>query len=183
MEKRTLHLTFDGAPNPPGTLNILEVLSRHKVKGTFFMEGHRMKEHADLVRRIRQEGHSVGNHSFSHTEFDRLTLEECLREVEDTDALFLEILGEPVQLFRPPSGILGEEVRKVLEDRGYRISLWSFSIRDWEGPDAAAVANRVLAGAHPDGIMVMHDRVEWNPEALDIVIPELKNQGYTFTAL
>ncbi|MFW5942713.1 MAG: polysaccharide deacetylase family protein, partial [Chloroflexota bacterium] len=144
MPQKRFYLTFDGAPNPPGTDNILQVLARHDVPAAFFMEGRRLETEADCARRVRDAGHDVGNHTYNHPTFDTISLEECLEEVTRTDDILEAKLGRRPTLLRPPFGALTPETEQALLDRGYIIVLWSYSIRDWEGPDAGAIAQRLL---------------------------------------
>lgn len=180
MTEKRFYLTFDGAPNPPGTDNILQVLARHDAPAAFFMEGRRLETQAGCARRVRDAGHDVGNHTYNHPTFDTISLEECLEEVTRTDDILEAELGQRPTLLRPPFGTLTAETEQALLNRGYTIVLWSYSIRDWEGPDAGAIAQRLLQQARDQAIVVFHDRVPWNPAALDIVIPALRDQGYTF---
>ncbi|HEY3316637.1 MAG TPA: polysaccharide deacetylase family protein [Bacillota bacterium] len=173
-------LTFDGAPNPPGTVDVLEALRRHSVKATFFMEGHRLEKEASTALRVKAEGHEIGNHSYSHPMFDEIDLDVARMEIEHTDRLLREKVGVETRWFRPPAGQLNDRVRDFIRDLGYDIALWSFSIKDWEGPGPTEVAGRVLAQARPDSICVFHDRIPWVPETLDIVIPELRRRGFRF---
>jgi peptidoglycan-N-acetylglucosamine deacetylase len=177
---KNFFLTFDGAPNPPGTDNILEVLRKHGVKGTFFMEGRRLEDHSECARRVLASGHDVGNHSYNHPEFDKISLEECLDEVRKTEAILFEKIGIKPVLLRPPAGILTSFVEETFLGLGYTLVLWSYSIKDWEGPDSASIASRVLHQARDNAIVVFHDRIPWIPEALEIIIPTLQRAGYSF---
>ncbi|HSM56299.1 MAG TPA: polysaccharide deacetylase family protein [Candidatus Sulfomarinibacteraceae bacterium] len=180
MCEKRFYLTFDGAPNPPGTDKILQVLAHHAVPAAFFMEGRRLETEAECARRVRDAGHDVGNHTYNHPTFDAISLAECLEEVTRTDDILEAELGRRPTLLRPPFGILTPATQQVLLERGYTIVLWSVSIRDWEGPDAGAIAQRLLQQVRDGAIVVFHDHVPWNPDALDIVIPALRDQGYTF---
>jgi len=180
MNERPIYLTFDGAPNPPATDRLLAALDRHNAKATFFMEGKRLEKEADCARRVVAAGHDVGNHSYNHPLFDTISIEECIREVEMTQEIMHRELGFYPTLLRPPAGNLTEEVEKLFLSRGFDIVLWSYSIRDWEGPDAKAVSERILSQAFPGAIIACHDRVEWLPQTLDIIIPALRAEGYRF---
>lgn len=180
MAAKTFYLSFDGAPNPPGTDNVLAALARHEVKAAFFMEGRRLEDQAECARRVLAAGHDIGNHSYNHPEFDTVPLEVCIEEVEKTDQILFEKLGIQTRLLRPPAGRLTPQVEREFLRRGYDIVLWSYSIKDWIGPAAAAVAERVLSQARDQAIIVFHDRVEWVPQTLDFIIPRLKEQGYQF---
>jgi len=177
---KSFYLTFDGAPNPPGTDNILEVLATHEVMATFFMEGHRLEGSAECAVRVLEAGHDVGNHTFSHQEFKDMPLESVLKDLEQADDVLYEKLGIRPRYCRPPFGTLTAEAESAILDLGYTIVLWSYSNRDWETPDADVLAERILNGLRDEAIIVMHDRVTWVPETLEIIIPAIRSQGYEF---
>ncbi len=167
-------------PLPPGTDDVLTALARHDVTATFFMEGWRLEGEAECARRVVDAGHLIGNHSYSHSNFDELTPDVALDEVRQADEIITAATGVASALFRPPWGRLDPEVTAAVLDAGYDIVLWNCSIRDWEGPDAGAVASRILDTARDGAIVALHDRVTWNPDVLDRVIPHLRGQGYDF---
>jgi peptidoglycan/xylan/chitin deacetylase (PgdA/CDA1 family) len=110
MESKTFYLTFDGAPNPPGTERILEVLAKHCIQATFFIEGKRLENEEECGRRILQGGHDIGNHSYTHPDFDSVPIEICMEEVNKTDQILAEKLGVKTKYLRPPSGKMTKEV-------------------------------------------------------------------------
>lgn len=180
MEK-ILHLTFDGAPHPPKTQKLLEVCDEFDVKATFFMEGHRLEKEPDTARLIVEAGHSVGNHSYSHRDMLDLSMEDCIEEIVKTDDLIAQELHLRTCLVRPPNGHISEEFAEYLKAHGKKVVVWNISVKDWTGPDAEALAKRTLALlTKPDITMVFHDFVDWNPDALRLIIPEAKKMGYTF---
>jgi len=187
MERiRKLALTFDGAPNPPATLNVLAKLDEHGVKGTFFMEGHRIEKEPDTAREVKRRGHEIGNHSYSHPMLDQIPLEEARVEIEKTDALLREVVGVETKLVRPPAGALNHELAAMLICMGYEIALWSpmVPIYDWAGPDAAAICRRILSNVGDENtVLVFHDRVEFVPDVLDTIIPVLRDKGFTFVTM
>ncbi len=181
MAEKIFHLTFDGAVDPPGTLQILEQLDRYGIKATFFVEGHRIAGHEDTLKDMIKAGHHLGNHSFNHPSFNTLTLEQCREEVRLCDEALVNALGLHTKLLRPPCGHLQEDQRKLFEEMGYEIYLWTISNKDWLGPNAAAVAQRTLDLAHDDKVIaVYHDFLETTAETLSIVLPQLLDRGYRF---
>ena len=180
MKEKAFYLSFDGSPNPPATDRLLRTLQCHAVSATFFMEGRRLETEAECARRVLAAGHDVGNHSYNHLEFDSISIEECIREVEMTQQIMHRELGFYPNMLRPPGGFLTEEVERTLLAKGFDIILWSYSVRDWEGPDAEAVSKRIISHAVPGAIVACHDRVAWLTETLDIVIPHLRRDGYVF---
>lgn len=179
-EMRSFYLSFDGSPNPPATDTLVQALDSYKIKATFFMEGRRLENEAECARRVQAAGHDIGNHSYNHPEFDKIPIEECIREVDLTQDIIFKNLGFNPKLLRPPAGLLTENVRNTFLERGFDIVLWSYSVRDWEGPDAHSVSRRILSQAHPGAIIALHDKTEWLIEILAIIIPELTRQGYQF---
>ena len=180
MSPKPFYLTFDGSPNPPATDRLLAKLSSFNIKATFFMEGHRLEKESDCARRVLEAGHDIGNHSYHHPEFDKISLQECITEVEMTHEIIFKKLGFYPTLLRPPTGILTQEVEETFLTKGYDIILWSYSVKDWEGPDANAVSERILHQAVPGAIIACHDKVEWLTQTLDIIIPALSLEGYLF---
>jgi peptidoglycan/xylan/chitin deacetylase (PgdA/CDA1 family) len=180
VEKK-FFLTFDGAPNPPQTDVLLERLARYEIKATFFMEGWRLENEPDCGKRVLAGGHALGNHSFSHPDFSGLNFEEQKEEILRCGGVLQKVLGVKTKFVRPPWGKIADETREWLAREGYSLILWDYSVKDWEGPDARAIAGRILDGLKADhAVIVIHDRVEWNPEVLDIIVPEIKKRGYTF---
>lgn len=177
---KVFYLSFDGSPNSPATDRLLNCLSNYGILATFFMEGRRLETEADCARRVQAAGHDIGNHSYNHPEFDKIPIQECIREVAFTQAIIHKELGFFPTLLRPPAGLLTKEVEETFLALGFDIVLWSYSVRDWEGPDAKSVSQRILSQAVPGAIIALHDHTEWLIEILDIVIPELKKKKYTF---
>jgi peptidoglycan/xylan/chitin deacetylase (PgdA/CDA1 family) len=177
---KTFYLSFDGSPNPPATDRLLNCLSNYGIPATFFMEGRRLETEAECARRVRVAGHDIGNHSYNHPEFDRIPIQECIREVALTQAIIQKELGFFPTLLRPPAGLLTKEVEDTFLALGFDIVLWSYSVRDWEGPDAKSVSQRILSQAVPGAIIALHDRTEWLIEILEIIIPQLKSDGFQF---
>lgn len=180
VENKAFYLSFDGSPNPPATDRLLNRLSNYGILATFFMEGRRLETEADCARRVQSAGHDIGNHSYNHPEFDKIPIQECIREVAFTQAIIHKELGFFPTLLRPPAGLLTKEVEDTFLALGFDIVLWSYSVRDWEGPDAKSVAHRILSQAIPGAIIALHDKTDWLIEILEIIIPKLTLDGYTF---
>jgi peptidoglycan/xylan/chitin deacetylase (PgdA/CDA1 family) len=177
---KNFYLSFDGSPNPPATDRLLNCLAAYDIKATFFMEGRRLEIEADCARRVQKAGHDIGNHSYNHPEFDKIPIQEAIIEVELTQQIIFRELGFYPTLLRPPAGLLTQIVEETFLSIGFDIVLWSYSVRDWEGPDAKAVTQRILSQAMPGAIIALHDRTEWLIEILDNIIPALRSKGYQF---
>ncbi len=182
-QDKRFYLTFDGAPHPPKTDRLLEKLAQHGIPATFFMEGKRVDDEPDCARRVQAAGHAIGNHSYTHPDFSTLSLSACEEEIQKAQAALSRHLGFTAKLLRPPFGKIQPEVLEHFEKQGFTIVLWDYSIKDWEGPSAEAIAQRVLSQLSAnEAVIVMHDRVEWNPDVLDIIVPEIQRRGYRFLA-
>jgi peptidoglycan/xylan/chitin deacetylase (PgdA/CDA1 family) len=145
------------------------------------MEGKRLEQEPACGRRVLAAGHAIGNHSYSHPDFSLLTAEEQIAEMLRGGRVISEILGVRTPLARPPFGILAEAAGEQLRAAGYTLVLWDYSVKDWEGPDAPSVADRVLGQLRAEeATIVLHDHVDLNPDVLDIIIPGIKNRGYSF---
>ena len=147
-----LHLTFDDGPDPAWTPALLDILGRHQARATFFELGAKAAEHPDLVAAVRSRGHTIGNHSWSHPEFTRIGLAAVRDQVARTDAA----LGTP-PCVRPPFGSLTASIRGALEASGKHVVMWDVDTRDWSLPGAPAIAERIVAGARPGAIILLHD--------------------------
>ncbi|MEL7608443.1 MAG: polysaccharide deacetylase family protein [Bacillota bacterium] len=184
--KKRMALTFDGAPNPPGTINVLNTLAKHNIKGSFFMEGHRLEKELATAEMVRDQGHTIGNHSFSHPMFDQIGIEQAREEILKTDQLLRDRLGVNTKYFRPPAGQLNYEIVAEILQMGFDIVVWSrdIPVYDWAGPTAEKVAERIVSNAASDqAIIVFHDRVELVPAVLDMIIPALSEKGYEFVTI
>jgi peptidoglycan/xylan/chitin deacetylase (PgdA/CDA1 family) len=142
-----------------------------------------VEKEAACGQRVVAGGHVVGNHTFSHKRFDEVDAEFALTDVQRADQALQTQLGVKTNLLRPPWGEMAPETEQRLLAQGYAIVGWTISVRDWEGPDAAAVVDRILAGAHPGGIVALHDHVEWTADVVDLVIPRLLALGYDLCAM
>ncbi len=178
---KIFYLTFDGAVDPPHTLDILEQLERYDIRATFFVEGHRIAGHEQTLREMIATGHHLGNHSFTHPDFSTLSLPQCQEEIRRCDEALYQATGLRTKLLRPPCGILLPEQRKCFEDMGYKISLWSISVKDWLGPDADAVVQRTIDLAREEQVVaVYHDFMETTAETVKKIVPQLLDKGYRF---
>lgn len=180
-------LTFDDGPDPRFTPQILDVLKGYNVKATFFLMGTRAEAYPELVQRIIDEGHIIGNHTYWHPNLvergDIPTLENEVNRTEDTLA---EQIGYRTKLFRAPYGFLNNELVEKLQDMNYSVVGWSVDSLDWQEAAPEVISYNVLSNIHPGGIILMHDGAEWEGdrtntiEALRQLIPTLKDEGMEF---
>ena len=185
---RCVALTFDDGPDPRYTPQVLDILKSHGVKATFFLVGRHVEQYPGIARRIAEEGHSIGNHSYSHLNMILLSRNRAISEIERSEAAILKATGERPYLFRPPRGLGGPSVIELLRERKYTMVLWSLSSRDWIEPSYREIVSTVLRNVKNGDIILFHDSGsvieaqggsrENTVRALPIIISELKKRGY-----
>jgi len=156
-------LTFDDGPNPEWTPRLLDVLARHEVKATFFMLGKFAAVHKELVRRVAAEGHTVGDHSWSHPKLSKCSAMRIKDELKQTKEALEQILGARVRFFRPPFGARRPAVFRIARELGLEPVLWNAMTNDWVELSAekiaATLSGRVVALTRRGFAMniVLHD--------------------------
>lgn len=181
-------LTFDDGPDQMITPKILKVLKEHDIKATFFILGNRAKANPDLVKRIAEDGHAIGNHSWSHPNFDDISMDEALKEIEDTQEVLEDAIGYRTSLFRPPYGALSENKLDQIHQMNLAVVNWTVDTMDWSGNSSEEILKLVHEQLNPGGIVLQHTANGTNHlantiEALKQMIPELKAEGYSFVTV
>ncbi len=182
-------LTFDDVPDPRFTPQILDVLRKYRVKATFFIVGNRAAKHPALVKRIVREGHSIGNHSYSHPQFPKLGMRQFRSQIIRTERIIGRITGFRPRLIRPPYGEITEQQLKWAEARGYKLVNWNVDSLDWKGLSRAQVKRNILSHAGKGSIILQHggggtgSNLRGTIEALPDVIETLRRKGYTFVTV
>ena len=181
---RIVRLTFDDGPVRANTPRVLNVLSNHRVKATFFVIGKRARRYPRLVKREYRQGHSVQNHTYTHSDLTTLGNAEIKRELRATNRA-IKAAGVPrPHRFRPSHGITNARVRSVGDCLSLIQSLWSVDPRDWANPPASVICRRVVSNVRPGSIVLLHDGSGVNTEeALPCIIKRLRAQGYRFGKL
>ncbi|XID95759.1 polysaccharide deacetylase family protein [Paenibacillaceae bacterium WGS1546] len=153
---RKVALTFDDVPDPRFTPQVLDVLKEKGVKATFFVVGSRAKKHPELVSRMRREGHNVGNHSYNHPDFSKLSLREVREQIRRAEAVISGILGFKPRLVRPPYGEVVPEQLEWAREQGYTMVNWDVDSADWRQLSAEAVFRNVTRSVRPGSVVLMH---------------------------
>jgi Predicted xylanase/chitin deacetylase len=173
-------LSFDDGPNAAVTPRVLDILASEHVKATFFLIGKHVPGNEPLLRRMHDEGHEIGNHSWDHPDFTTLTPGQMDNELATTQQVIANA-GVPLpHLFRPPYGAVNDIVRS--HAAGMAIVRWDIDPADWEVLDAGKVQQAILAQARPGGIILMHDIYPSTADALMPVIEQLKGH-YQFVTV
>ncbi|HHX37896.1 MAG TPA: polysaccharide deacetylase family protein [Clostridiaceae bacterium] len=172
-----ISLTFDDGPRPDTTGPLLDVLKAYDVKATFCMVGWRVQGNEALVKRIVDEGHLLCNHSWDHPDLTSLTDEEVIKQIADTDAVLYNATGFKSPIIRPPYGAYDDRVTTLVDKP---VLMWNLDTRDWESRDVDAIIEKVNNEIKPGDCLLFHDIYDTTVESVRILIPTLKDKGYTF---
>ena len=183
--RKVLYLTFDAGYENGSTEKILDVLKAQQVPAAFFLVGNYMEKNADLVRRMVEEGHIVGNHTMHHYDMSKLTEQSAFaKELKDLEILFHEITGKEMpKFYRPPQGLYSEENLKMAKDLGYKTVFWSLAYVDWNNDDQPSreeALGKLIPRTHPGAVVLLHSTSKTNAEILEELIGKWKEEGYTF---
>ena len=179
-ETKYVALTFDDGPKEGTTDLLLDGLRQRGAAATFFVVGEQAVLHTDLLRRMKAEGHQVGNHTWSHIRLEGSAPEERAAEIEQLDALLTEVLGEGTYWLRPPYGMVSPGTEKEI---AVPMVKWSVDPRDWESRDRKKVIAEVLANTEPNSIVLLHDIYPTTVEAALEIVDVLQAQGYVFVTV
>ncbi|GAA0120852.1 MAG: delta-lactam-biosynthetic de-N-acetylase [Clostridium argentinense] len=188
-DEKVIYLTFDEGYENGYTAKILDILKDNDVKAIFFVTSPYIRDNPDLIKRMVDEGHIVGNHSNTHPSMPTVTGDETKfnNEFKDVEDKFKEVTGEDMpKFFRPPMGEYSEKSLAMTKNLGYKTIFWSFAYHDWDKnnqPNPDTAKQTILNGIHNGSIMLVHAVSKTNTEILDEVIKEIKAQGYEFKLL
>jgi polysaccharide deacetylase family sporulation protein PdaB len=178
IKEKKLAISFDAAWGADCTPTLLKILKENNIKTTFFLTGIWVEEYPEMVKTIAEAGHELGNHSNTHPHCNALSKEEFLKELKDNEQMIYDLTTKRTRLFRPPFGEYNDINIKAARDNGYEVIQWSVDSLDWQEQGVEAVVDRVVKNAHPGAIVLFHNNAKYTPEALPIILKELKKQGY-----
>lgn len=189
-EKRVA-LTFDDGPNPPYTLQILDILSRHDVEATFFLIGKNVEKYPEVAREIVERGHRVGNHSFTHPDLLKMNAEQIAWEIDATTEIIERETGIRPTLFRPPHGFKDPVVLDKARERKLHVVQWTLIARDWKNPGVEQIADRIVSRIQNGSIILLHDGDgivnggdrSQTVAATEMIITQLQKAGYSFVTV
>jgi peptidoglycan-N-acetylmuramic acid deacetylase len=186
--QKVIYLTFDAGYENGCTAKILDTLKAHNAPAAFFLVGNYMEQNADLVRRMVNDGHIVGNHTMHHYDMSKLSsMEVFSKELTQLEDLFLQVTGKELpKYYRPPQGNYSEENLKMAQQLGYRTVFWSLAYVDWlqdEQPSSGFAFQKLLPRTHDGAIVLLHSTSTTNAQILDSLLSKWEEAGYRFASL
>ena len=183
--EKVLYLTFDAGYENGCTASILDTLKKHDVKAVFFLVGNYLEKNADLVRRMVDDGHTVGNHTMHHYDMSAISDPAAFaKELQDLEKLYQETTGQELpKYYRPPQGVYSEENLRQAKALGYRTLFWSLAYVDWNNdsqPTKEQAFSKLLPRTHPGAVVLLHSTSKTNAAILDELLTKWKEAGYRF---
>jgi peptidoglycan/xylan/chitin deacetylase (PgdA/CDA1 family) len=185
---RAIALTFDDGPAGDATSQLLDLLAEERVRATFFVVGEKAQEQPDLIQRIVDEDHELGNHSWSHPDMRKYTNQHILdNELKNTSQVISDTVGLAPSIMRPPYGALRDETIEFLAEERWFIINWSIDSFDWDTTQNSPeeITEKVLEYSHPGAIVLMHtgEGLDGTIAALPEIIRVLREGGYEFVTV
>ena len=178
--QKVVALTFDDGPNPATTNQALDTLSKYGIKATFFVLGKNVSGNEEILKRMKADGHVIGNHSWSHPVLSKLSLDEAKKQITDTEDALTKVLGSSSKLMRPPYGAITDDIRNSLD---LSFIMWNVDSLDWKSKNEAAILTEIQRQVRNGSIILMHDIHAETVNALPKIIDYLKEQGYHFVTV
>lgn len=183
-----IYLTFDAGYENGCTAQILDTLKAHAVPATFFLVGNYLEKNPDLVRRMVEEGHTVGNHTMHHPDMSKIEdFDAFSRELSDLEELYQQVIGKPMEKFyRPPQGVYSQSNLENAQKLGYKTVFWSLAYADWDNqnqPEPEAAMEKLTGRIHNGAVVLLHSTSKTNARILDELLTKWENMGYRFVPI
>ena len=187
-QEKVIYLTFDAGYENGCTARILDVLKDHNVPAAFFLVGNYIEKNADLVKRMVEEGHIVGNHTMHHYDMSKLTDKEAFsKELTELEELFKQTTGKELpKYYRPPQGTYSQDNLVMARDMGYKTVFWSLAYVDWNNdaqPTAEQAFSKLLPRIHNGAVVLLHSTSATNAQIMDELLTKWESMGYRFGTL
>lgn len=173
-------LTFDDGPSPIWTEKLLEGLKERNVKVTFFVTGVNVEAYPELVKKMKEDGHLIGNHSYSHIQLTAVHHDKAIEEINKTNEAIYNCIGEYPEFIRPPFGSITKAMEKEVD---MMLVLWNIDPLDWCKSSANCITRSVVEDVEDHGIILLHDQYESSVQAALQIIDTLQVQGYEFVTV
>ena len=187
-DEKVIYLTFDCGYENGNTEPILDALKKHNVRATFFVVGHFLESAPDIVKRMVEDGHTVGNHTYHHPDMSKISdTASFQKEMNDVATLFKETTGTDMAMYyRPPQGKYNTANLQMAKDMGYSTFFWSLAYVDWnqdDQPSHEEAMEKLTKRVHPGAIVLLHSTSKTNGEIMDEILTKWEEMGYTFRTL
>lgn len=179
-EPPRIAITFDDGPSSQCTGRLLDGLKERNVKATFFLIGENAKENPELVKRLDEEGHLIGNHTYHHVEITKVSDEEAKKEILDTNKVITSITGKSVEYMRPPFGLWQRNLEMEIEVLPV---MWTIDPLDWTTENVDEIVNKVVTEAEENDIILLHDCYDSSVDAALRIIDILQKKGFEFVTV
>lgn len=179
-EEKRIAITFDDGPHRLYTPKLLDGLKERGIHATFFLVGENIGNNEALVKRMAEEGHLIGNHTFSHVQLTKMKKEDACREVQQTNERICAVTGAPVLYIRPPYGSWNDELQAEIP---MTVTLWNLDSEDWKSQNTGKIVELVESEAKEGSIILLHDIFDTSVEAALRIVDDLTVQGYTFVTV
>ena len=174
-------MTFDDGPDPEKTPKVLDILAKNDIKAVFFMVGNRAEQHPELVKRVVNEGHIIGNHSYAHNNFMSLFSKKNLKaDIAQSQAVLEKLSGRKIPFFRPPIGYTNPSYAKVLQEMQLTNVGWTVRSYDSVYKEPKKLIERLMAKIAPGSIVLLHDNLNVTVDALSSFIDQASANGIKF---
>lgn len=187
-QDKVIYLTFDAGYENGNTPVILDALKKHQAPAAFFLVGNYLETSPDLVKRMVEEGHTVGNHTYHHPDMSKISTKETFsKELSDLEMLYTKTTGQSMtRYYRPPQGKYSEANLKMADELGYQTFFWSLAYVDWyedKQPTREEAFQKLLGRIHPGAIVLLHSTSKTNAQILDELLTRWEEMGYRFGQL
>lgn len=187
-DKKNLYLTFDVGYENGNTEKILDALKKHNASAIFFVTGHFISENKDLIKRMVEEGHVIGNHTYSHHDMSKISSKEDFQnELKQVEDIYKEIIGKDMpKYYRPPQGKYSKANLTMAKELGYKTIFWSLAYVDWNDnnqPSKDEAFAKLLPRTFPGVIVLLHSTSATNASILDELLTKWEEMGYSFKAI
>ena len=179
-DQKLVALTFDDGPHPVYTERLLDGLKKRNVKVTFFLIGKSADKYPDLVKRMAEEGHLIGNHTMDHVQLNHQTYEKALEQIRASNQVISQITGQTPVYIRPP---FGEWSKELQEEVDMTAVLWDVDPVDWKVKNTETVVKRILKNARDGDIILLHDVYGTSVDAALEIVDQMRAEGYEFVTV
>jgi peptidoglycan/xylan/chitin deacetylase (PgdA/CDA1 family) len=184
IPQKCIAITFDDGPHKTLTPKLLDLLDCYGIKATFFVQGGKVKQHPEIVKRASEEGHEVANHGWNHPQLPKCDCWELHHQLADTSALIRKATGKKVTLMRPPYGEVNSLIYNTIESQyGLKVIHWSVTPNDWTRPGIFALMHRITTNTSPGAIILLHDTHKGTIDAIPAMLDSLLPRGFKFVTI